>query len=675
LRQTLDLARAKGTDCQRSPWRTAWYVRSVMQPRRLVLALASISTACAAVLADMSVAEACGCLSPPLPDGVGEEEFAVNQSAEQIIFETEPGWVTAHVLIKYAGDPDKFAWIVPVPEVPELAISPASAFGLIDRLTAPVVTITPENICPVSEWSCRYHEAAECGGLLGGGDDSGDSAPGLADAGASGGDPVDIINEQVVGDYQTVTFRASEASAAVQWLRDNGFIVNSTTSIYMESYIQANMVFVAAKLIPGAGVKAIKPLRLRYRAAYPMVPLVLTAVAADPHLTVTSFIYGNQPFAPLGHPVVSIDHERIATDAAGRANYPMVLSRTIDEAGRDAFAVEYRGYSVRPEFGQPSFCCDSGFDTCGIGGNAQCECPRDEFDRNDCSTLGDLVDGVTLVDDLLARHTHLTRITTRVSPEEMTFDPQFEPKPSADLFGRLTLAARQPTLAGCKPSVIDRAKLAEVEAMQGCAATYCGPGNQCVATAAGAACLCGADQVAQRFVDLDGLPSVTCVPRVPTCDLRAGGEQLPDACATTSCGSGSCIDRNGIAVCACDAGHAAIAGTGNAPRCVAFDRTSATPGAEDFSEPLRDLEVCAPPPPKCGEDGWLVRKPSARPGVNCGFTDPPEHLTIAPPKPTCGFFGCGGCQADTPAAAPVASIGGAWIVLGLLIRRRRRQRR
>ena len=108
--------------------------------------------------------------------------------------------------------------------------------------------------------------------------------------------PVTVISEQVVGDYQTVTFRANEAQAATQWLRDNGFIVNHTTAIYMESYVNANMVFVAAKLVPGAGAKSIKPLRLRYRAAFPQVPLVLTAVAAQPHLTVTSFIYGNQPF-------------------------------------------------------------------------------------------------------------------------------------------------------------------------------------------------------------------------------------------------------------------------------------------------------------------------------------------------------------------------------------------
>ena len=282
----------------------------------LAAALALVTTT-AVLTTQARVAQACGCLSPP---AVTEGDYAVSQSAEQIIFEVEPGWVTAHVLIRYAGDPSQFAWIVPVPEVPELAISPISAFGLLDRGTAPDVTITTENICPISEWTCAYNDPVSCGGR--GGYDEGagaDQGGGFADAGAAPGDqpPVTVIDEQVVGDYQTVTFRASEATAATQWLRDNGFIVNETTSIYMESYVQANMVFVAAKLVPGAGVKAIKPLRMRYRAAFPMVPLILTAVAAEPHLTVTSFIYSEKPFRPMGHPVVTISPTRIARDTSG----------------------------------------------------------------------------------------------------------------------------------------------------------------------------------------------------------------------------------------------------------------------------------------------------------------------------------------------------------------------
>jgi hypothetical protein len=104
----------------------------------------------------------------------------------------------------------------------------------------------------------------------------------------------EIIDEQV-GDYQTVTFRATEVAAAAQWLRDNG-LSSTRPPPHMEPYVDANMA--PAKLVLGAGISSIKPLRV---APVPMIPLVLTAVAAEPHLTVTAFVTDRRP--AQSHPV------------------------------------------------------------------------------------------------------------------------------------------------------------------------------------------------------------------------------------------------------------------------------------------------------------------------------------------------------------------------------------
>ncbi len=651
---------------------------------RAAVALVAASTI---TFAGVRIADACGCVSPPVPDPLGKSDYAVNQLAEQIIFEVEQNWVTAHVLIKYSGDPEQFAWIIPVAEAPELSLSPVSAFGLLDRLTAPDVAVNVENICPVSEWACQYHPSPNCGGGGGGcgaSSASDDDGVGILDAGAfssdapSAGtpeeDPVTVIGTEVVGDYQTVTFRASEAAAAAQWLRDNGFIVNPTTTIYMEPYVEANMVFVAAKLVPGAGVGAIKPLRMRFRAPFPMIPLVLTAVAAEPHLTVTTFIYGSQPFRPMSHPVVTIDPARIAQDRDGRNNYPMVLARTVDEAGGDGFAIEYRGGTTTPEFGTGTPCCGNQWDVCGIANNERCECPRDDFDRTDCAATGDVIEGVQLLDDLFTRHTRLTRITTRISPEEMRFDPTFEADAGAPLFGRLVARGQQVSLDRCWTRVVEASQdeYVEIDARQDCAAMYCGNG-QCVTTAAGAACACDAGFVARRFIDLDGLPSVTCIPATPPVDLGDGGLELPDSCAGLSCGMGQCIDRNGVPVCACDGGAAAIAGdTGPIPRCEPIGELTRTPGGEDFSEPLRALPVCAPSPPACEPGGWYARVQSPRVGLDCGDATPLPEQQEPGPEPTCEgerkLYGCGGCGAGHPAGALAL----AWVVGFLLLRRRPR---
>jgi hypothetical protein len=642
-----------------------------MRDLRPALAAAiALVTAGAVLVAQTSVAQACGCLSPP---AVTEGDYAVNQSAEQIIFEVEPGWVTAHVLIKYAGDPAAFAWIVPVPEVPELAISPVSAFGLLDKGTAPLVSVSDENICPISEWKCEYNSPVYCDGFLDGADSAGSGSgagAGASDAGASDPNGVTVISEQVVGDYQTVTFRASEASLATQWLRDNGFIVNQTTSIYMESYVQANMVFVAAKLVPGAGVKAIKPLKLRYRAAYPMIPLILTAVAAEPHLTVTTYLYGAKPFRPMGHPVVTFNQERIARDNSGRTNYPMVLSRTIDEAGGDAFAIEYRGSPIVSNLGQNG-CCFNQYDNCGIGNDGQCQCPGSTFDATDCQAQGDLADGVKLLNDLSTKYPTLTRITTRVSPEEMNFDPQFEMDYQGTLNGRLVLRGSQPSLAGCTSQIIDQNHYAKLDALQRCSTLYCGTGGSCATTATAVGCECAPGFVAQRFTDLDSQPSVTCIPEVPPVDLRAGGFNLPNACAGIDCGMGSCVDRNGVAVCKCNDSAIAVAGNGTVPRCEPTQYATHTPGAQDYSEAMRGLAVCAPSYPTCGDDGWLVKQVSPRPGFACGnVTDPPPWLTQPKPAPTCGPLGCGGC--DSGNAGPLGLFGALFAFVFVVRPRRKR---
>ena len=645
-------------------------MRSSIGHRTACLGLAATLMS-ATMLADIRRAEACGCLSPP---AVTVGDYAVNQRAEQIIFEVEPGWVTAHVLIKYAGAPESFAWIVPVPDIPELDVSPVAAFGLIDRATAPIINVVQEDICPVSPWACRYHQTPDCGGFGLSGED-GAGGVNSVDA-ASGGQPppVTVIDQQVVGDYQTVTFRADEAQAAVTWLRSNGFIVNPTTSIYMEPYVQANMVFVAAKLVAGAGVDAIKPLKLKYRANFPMVPLVLTAVAAEPNLTVTSFIYGDHAFKPMNHPVATIDQRRLARDGAGRLNYPMVLARTIDEAGGDAFVIEYAAQAPTTTFSNNS-CCSNGYDICGVSNNNQCECPGSDIDAQDCSAQPDLVAGIELVDELASKHTTMTRITTRVSAEEMTFDPTFEINYSTALTGRLSLQGSQVSLARCGGDVVDYDHYQELSADQNCAAMYCGPGGRCVQTTAGAACACDGDHVAQRYFDLDNQASVTCVPRVPPVDLRAGGDVLPDACAGVTCGAGTCIDRNGVAVCECEAGAAAIAGASASPRCFAVTRGGTTPGAEDFSDALRDLAVCEPAPPTCGEGGWLVKVGTNRPGVSCPNRnpDPPQSAREPGPPPTCdGFFdGCAGCATEGSGNGAFAAIGGAWVLALVLFRRRR----
>ncbi len=193
-------------------------------------------------------AEACGCTSPPVPS-VDDTTFAVNQQSEQIIFEVEEGFVTARVLIRYAGDPAKFSWIVPVPAVPELDLAESITFGLLEEITRPRVSVTQKSLCPTPLYECKYHpQPSGCidpnvsfsdGSSTTATTTTADTTTATSGAGGAGGGGdgpggVDVIVHEQIGSYDTYVFSAGDAGAAVAWLQSEGFIVNDTMSPWVQ---------------------------------------------------------------------------------------------------------------------------------------------------------------------------------------------------------------------------------------------------------------------------------------------------------------------------------------------------------------------------------------------------------------------------------------------------------
>jgi hypothetical protein len=368
-------------------------------------------------------AHACGCFAPPAADN-----FAVNQQAEQIIFEVTGTTVSAHVRIFYQGDPEEFAWLLPMPSVPELALSNGLLFGLIEAQTAPVVTTETMNLCPGQRYRCETHDDCPSDDDDEFSSDDDDFSGELVDSGIAfepgvEAPAVEILARQQIGSYDTITFAADEAEAAVIWLNDNGFVINETMSPYMQPFLDAGMVFIASRLVPGADLDEIRPLRLTYEGPA-SIPLQLTAIAAEPHMMVTSFIYSDQEFDPAFLPLVDVPSEQI-NNWRGRSNYPMLLSRTVDEAGGNAFVKEFVGRG--PVLPDPSGCCgddddDGDGDFCNVGGDGVCQCPEASFDVADCGDEEELTEAATIARQLRNDYAVFTRLSTRVSPEQMTFN-------------------------------------------------------------------------------------------------------------------------------------------------------------------------------------------------------------------------------------------------------------
>ncbi len=630
------------------------------QLRRIRLPLLATALACCALLAaEERTAEACGCVHPPEPEIDSIEEFAVNQSSEQIIFEVEEGFVTAHVLIQYFGKPSEFAWVVPVPSVPELSLSSEAAFSLLARDTAPQLTLINESACPIQEWACEQASRPNCSSGGGGcgfasGDDGNWGASFQDAGGASSSDggqvdvpPVDIIERDVIGAYETVVFAAGDVEGTMQWLRDEGFIVNSSMAPFIQSYSDANMLFLASKLVPGATTTDIKPLRMRFAAEDPMIPLQMTAVAAEPDMTITAYVYADQAYAPRDTELAQVDPQFLSADSDDRMNYPMLLSRAIDDAGGKSFVAEYAGSPI----------------VASLNGQE----PSEELSA-----------GVSLINELAKKHRYLTRLTTRMSAADMTYDPVFVPSSSVPFTPRLELQNQRYSLESCETDIIDTTDYAEALALADCASLYCGTGT-CVATAEGVGCDCEAGTVARRFIDLDGRPSTTCVPDTAPVDFSEGGLKLRDACATVNCGSGTCVDVGGFPTCQCDDGFAGIqSGLEAAPVCHAITTRSTSPGAENISAALLEVPVCAPAPPSCGDFGWNVPADtsSGRRGVQCATSVPSEADLETKGSPSCEDLGLeesnSGCSTDNSAKGAASMLLSAFVFF--LAFRRRRER-
>ena len=61
---------------------------------------------------------------------------------ERIVFAMKDGNVTAHIQIQYSGDAEEFAWLVPLPAVPEVGVGTDELFSQIINTTQPRYRMT-----------------------------------------------------------------------------------------------------------------------------------------------------------------------------------------------------------------------------------------------------------------------------------------------------------------------------------------------------------------------------------------------------------------------------------------------------------------------------------------------------------------------------------------------------
>jgi hypothetical protein len=192
------------------------------------------------------------------PDSMYRDLYEVSQKAV-ILYGNSTGNVTGnyteHLIlsVSFEGDAEDFAWVIPVPNLPEIAVTDAELFEELSHLTAA--------------------DVPHGGGCEGEG------------AGAQG--DVDVIEEQVVGPYATAILSATNATALADWLNANGYIFPEEGEEIVSEYIDKEWYFVATKInaveegtSEALAEGAIEPIVLSFASNQTIYPLRISSLSA-----------------------------------------------------------------------------------------------------------------------------------------------------------------------------------------------------------------------------------------------------------------------------------------------------------------------------------------------------------------------------------------------------------
>lgn len=265
-------------------------------------------------------------------------------------------------------------WIVPVPHYPTVDVDATFSFVSLDAATAPTFRTS------TGYGGSAYAESsgAGCGGAK------------AEDAGE--GPPVDYPQVTVwdttdAGPYTIVVLTAESLTALRTWASDNGFPWLPSTEPDFQHYIDERWFFVASKVRPAEGAPSLVPLSLTWEGGDLVVPLMMSRRDATTDMSLVVWVIADAPAkpAPGNWAQVAVPEASIVVDDY-ESNYADLVAETVDGAGGGrAFVTEY----VQPA-------------------------ATAAFEINDEPTSA-----------LVGTTGWVTRLYTRVDPEDVTSDPTF----------------------------------------------------------------------------------------------------------------------------------------------------------------------------------------------------------------------------------------------------------
>ncbi|WAS92246.1 DUF2330 domain-containing protein [Nannocystis punicea] len=306
----------------------------LMWKRASILAAA----ACAAfTLTRSRPAEACGVNGC---DGGVPGPMPVNQDGENVLFVLNPGEVEVHIQISI--DPNtnaqKFAWLIPIAQIPEFEVGSQPLFDALLQASVPQYGLN-QSFEQCGDQGNSSGLSSPNGGTDGGFDSG---TTGAATTGATTDDPV--LLKTTAGAFEIVVLQDKTVAPIKQWLLDNDFLWIDGADEVFQQYLDDGQVIVALKLTGGADEGDVHPIVLRYPSDENCFPLRLTRFSSVQDMDIRVFLLANGRAAPTNYRHVLVNPLKIDWFNFA-ANYKEVIGKAVDELEADglAFVTEYAG--------------------------------------------------------------------------------------------------------------------------------------------------------------------------------------------------------------------------------------------------------------------------------------------------------------------------------------------
>ncbi|MFO0714953.1 MAG: DUF2330 domain-containing protein [Sandaracinus sp.] len=358
-----------------------------------LLVLGSGAALAVAVCVDASPAAACGgCFHPP-------EGNPTEVNAHRMVLTVSPEGTTLWDQIVYTGDPEEFAWVLPIAGTAQVELADNGFFEALSSETL----ITMRAPAPP-----RLTCDDPCGGFGPFGFGASAGAPRREDSGM----PVTVYHQGVVGPYETATIGSEDPAALVAWLHDNGYAVDDSIMPVIDHYVAQHMSFAVLRLRPGADIDRMQPVRVTTPGLSTTLPLRMVRAGVSIDLDLELFVFAESRMEASSFGNAEVDRAAITYDWN---------ARTFDYDARfeDAlFAGDGVGTNWVTEYAQPvtSWTTLETYTSRGADG-----------------TVNSAAEDVAVVRAALPADAYLTRLRTRLTPNDLRDDLTLRMSEGGDL--------------------------------------------------------------------------------------------------------------------------------------------------------------------------------------------------------------------------------------------------